>query len=97
MHGTEKLTIDPPKYGKATLVKADNTSAQGVNDPSRNQFRQTNAAVRKTPVDEQVRNNEAVRDRTTKPKTIIAKRSSSVPVELSRGGRGSKYFITVVK
>jgi len=78
----------PPRYGKATPVEADNTSAQGVNDRSRNRFRQTDETIRKTPVDEQVRNNEAVGNRTTRPNTVIAKRSSLVPAESSRAAAG---------
>ena len=78
----------PPKYGRAAPIEADNTSAQGVNDRSRNRFRHTNLAIRITPVDEQVRNNEAVGDRTTKPTRVIAKRSSSVPAESSRAVAG---------
>jgi len=72
----------PPRYGSATPVEADNTSREGVNDRSRNQFRTTNPTIRKTPVDEQVRNNEAVGDRTTRPNTVatkILKRSRSAP------------------
>jgi len=83
-----------PKYGKATPVEADNMLAQGVNDRSRNRFRQTEATVRKAPVDEQVRNNEVVGDRTTRPTMVIAKRSSSVPAESSRAAAGVECILS---
>jgi len=67
----------PPRYGKSTPMEGDNTSANGVNDRSRNRFQITDKTTRKTPVDEQLRNNLSKGDRTTIPKV---KRSSSVPV-----------------
>ena len=67
------------KYGRATPIDADNTSAEGVSDRSRNRFRQTNPRVRNTPVDEQVRNKEMIGDRTSKPTRVAKARSSSVP------------------
>jgi len=76
----------PPRYGPATPVEADNTSREGVNDRSRNRFRNTNPKLRKTPLDEQVRNNEANGDRTTRPTTLvkeILKRSRSAPPKKS--------------
>ena len=65
----------PPIYGKATPMESDNTSANGVNDRSRNRFQITNPATRKTPVDEQLRNNLEKGNRTAIPKK---ERSSSV-------------------
>jgi len=67
------------KYGMATPIDADNTSAEGVSDRSRNRFRQTNQRVRHTPVDEQVRNNEARGNRTSRLTRVAKGRSSSVP------------------
>jgi len=68
----------PPNYGKATPMESDNMSANGVNDRSWNRFRITNSAARKTPVDEQLRNNFQKGDRTMIPRK---ERSSSVPLK----------------
>jgi len=76
----------PPRYGPATPVEANNTSREGVNDRSRNRFRNTNPALRKRPVDEQVRNNETIGDRIMRPSTVakeIFKRSRSTPLKES--------------
>jgi len=66
-----------PKYGKVTTTEGDNTTVNGINDRSRNWFQITDKFTRKTPVDEQLRDNLSRNDRTTIPKV---KRSSSVPV-----------------
>jgi len=62
-----------PRYGKATPVEADNTSAEGVHDPSRNRFRQTSWLVREMPVDKQVCNHAVKEDRTSQPKVLARK------------------------
>jgi len=46
-----------PKYGKETRVESETTSANGVNDRSRNRFQIKNPAIRKALVDEQLGNN----------------------------------------
>jgi len=42
-----KRRSTPPKYGNATPAEADNTSANGINDRSRNRFRHTNRGAEK--------------------------------------------------
>jgi len=58
-------------------MESDNTSANGVNDRSRTKFRITNLTTRKTPVDEQLRENLEKQDQTMIPRKV---RSSSVPL-----------------
>ena len=62
-----------PRYGKATPVEADNTSAEGVHDQSRNRFRQTSWLVREMPVDKLVCNHEVKGDRMSQPKVLARK------------------------
>jgi len=72
----------PPKYGKATPMESDNTSANGVKDRSRKRFQITNPITRKPPVDEQLRNKLERGDQTTIPKK---ERSSSIPLRTRTG------------
>ena len=82
----------PPKYGKATQMESDNTSANGVNDRSRNRFRITNPTTRKTPVDEQLRNNLEKGNQTTIPRM---ERSFSVPLRTgTRNAGGAEGEVT---
>jgi len=62
-------------------MESDNTSANGMNDRSRNRFRITNPVTRQTPVDEQLRNNLEKGDQTTIPRN---KQSSSVLLRTNR-------------
>jgi len=86
----------PPRYGPATPIEADNTSREGVNDRSWNRFKNTRPTARKTPVDEQVRDNEAKGDRTTRPNTTVKSlRSLSAPPRRTNETGGVEDNVTL--
>ena len=65
-----------PRFGPATPIEGDNTSANGVNDRSRNRFKITDQERRKTPLCEQVLEAENQGERSRIPRT---RRSASSP------------------